>query len=74
MSTTESTRPVTARVQIARVAERVVEEQEGVGATRGAPRRWLTSDGDRTIAGVVVAEGASGAIDLHLHLVVAGVG
>jgi hypothetical protein len=70
MPSLESTRPATARVRLARIAERVVEADARVTATAQGVR-WVTRDGDRTIAGVVVAESASGAVDMGLHLIVA---
>ena len=70
MTPPQSTRPATARVRLARIAEGVIDADDGVGATVGAGR-WLTRDGDRTIAGVVVAESPGGAVDLQLHLIVA---
>jgi hypothetical protein len=70
MTSMEATRPATVRVRLARIAERVVDADDRVSATAGAGR-WLTRDGDRTIAGVVAAEAITGAIDLGLHLVVA---
>jgi hypothetical protein len=69
MPSLESTRPATARVRLARIAERVVEADPRVAPTGGG--RWVTRDGDRTIAGVVVAESVTGAVDIALHLVVA---
>ncbi len=68
--TMETDRPATARVRLARIAERVIDADRRVSATAGAGR-WLTRDGDRTIAGVVAAEAVTGVIDLDLHLVVA---
>jgi hypothetical protein len=70
MTVSQSVRPATPRVRLARIAARVIDADARVSATAG-PGRWLTRDGDRTIAGVVVAESVTGAIDLELHLVVA---
>lgn len=70
MASQEPTRPASARVRLARIAERVLDADERVGATAGGGR-WVTRDEGRTIAGVVVAESATGAVDIALHLVVA---
>jgi hypothetical protein len=67
MNPLESTRPTSRRIAIARLAERVIAEDPGVGATREGRR--LTPDGDRAIAGVVVAAGGDGRIEVDLHLV-----
>jgi hypothetical protein len=69
ITTMETTRPASARVRLARIAERAIDADDRVSATAGAGR-WLTRDGDRTIAGVVAAEAVTGAIDLGLHLIV----
>jgi hypothetical protein len=68
MSPLESTRPISRRIAIARLAEAVVAADPGVGATREGGR-WLTRDGDRVIAGVVVAAAGDGRVDVAIHLV-----
>jgi hypothetical protein len=70
MPSQEQTRPASARVRLARIAERVLAADEQVGPT-AAGGRWVTRDADRTIPGVVVVESAGGAVDVSLHLVVA---
>jgi hypothetical protein len=70
MSTPQSIRPATTRVVLARLAERVIAEEDGVSATAGGGR-WLTRDGDRDLDGVVVGASASGHLDVDLHLLAA---
>lgn len=68
MSSSDSTRPATTRIVIARLAEAVIAADPGVSATREGGR-WLTHDGDRAIPGVVVAAGGGGRVEVDLHLV-----
>jgi hypothetical protein len=68
MSSLDSTRPTSRRIVIARLAERVIAADPGVGAIREGGRR-LTRDGDRVIPGVVVTVGADGRVEVDLHLV-----
>lgn len=62
-------RPVTSRVLVARLAEQVIALEDGVSATAGRDRRWVTADLEREIDGVVVAETGHGHVDVDLHLV-----
>jgi hypothetical protein len=68
MSSPESSRPVSRRVAIARLAEAVVAADPGVGPAREGGS-FVTRDGARTIAGVVVVMGADGRVQVDLHLV-----
>jgi hypothetical protein len=68
MNALDTTRPASARIGIARLAEQVIAADPGVGPTRGGAR-WLTRDGDRVIDGVVVAAAGSGRVEVDLHLV-----
>ena len=67
MSSPESTRPTSTRIVIARLAEAVIAADPGVSATREGGR-WLTRDGERVIAGVVVAASRDRRIEVGLHL------
>jgi hypothetical protein len=68
MNSPESTRPISRRIAIARLAEEVVAAEPGVGAAREGGR-WATRDGDRSIPGVVVAASGGGRVEVDLHLV-----
>jgi hypothetical protein len=68
MSTLDAAPPVSTRVQIARLAERVVARCSGVSATRSSGR-WLTLDGERAIDGIVVARTPAGRVEVELHLI-----
>ena len=68
MSPLEATRPASARIGIARLAEEVIAADPGVGPTAGNGR-WVTRDGDRVLPGVVVAASGAGRVDVDLHLV-----
>lgn len=62
-------RPVTGRVLLARLAEQVIALEDGVSATAGRDRRWVTVDLGREIYGVVAAETGLGVVDVDLHVV-----
>jgi hypothetical protein len=68
MSSPESTRPISRRIVIARLAEGVIAADPGVGPVSDGGH-WLTRDGDRVIPGVVVAAAADGQVEVDLHLV-----
>ncbi len=68
MSPPQSTRPTSRRIVLARLAEEVIAADPGVGAAREGGA-WSTRDGDRTIAGVVVAAAADGRVEVAMHLV-----
>jgi hypothetical protein len=68
MSSPESTRPISRRIVIARLAEAVVAADRGVGPAREGGSH-VTRDGDRLIPGIVVAAAADGRVDVDLHLV-----
>jgi hypothetical protein len=68
MNALEKTRPTSARIGIARLAQQVIAADPGVGPTRGGAR-WLTRDADRVISGVVVAVDGAGRVEVDLHLV-----
>jgi hypothetical protein len=65
----EQTRPASARIALARVAEALLALDTGVEPTVGVGR-WVTLDGRRPIAGVVAAEEGDGKVEVELHLVV----
>ncbi len=60
--------PVSARVRLARLAARTIEEAPQISATAGAGT-WETADGGARIPGVSAAEAGSGQVDLDLHLI-----
>ncbi len=66
---TDAQRPVSDRIQLARLAEQAIALTERVTATAGADGRWTTTDGDRTITGVIAAEDGRGQVEVALHLV-----
>ena len=68
MTTTPAPRrPQSVRIRLARVAEGVIALDSAVSPTAGRGR-WITLDGDHVIAGVSVAEGADGKVEIELHL------
>ena len=68
MNPSEPAGPTSVRIAVARLAEKVIAADPGVGVIREG-RRWITQDGGRTIPGVVVAAAAGGRVEVGLHLV-----
>lgn len=65
------TQPVSPRVMLATLAERVIGEMPGVGLTDGGSTRWQTVGSGRRVAGVTAVVEGGGRYELELRVVVA---